>query len=122
MNVETGTEAAQFPDKEYINGIFVAVYSDDDLHTVSPMPRAIGFCITLHSSWHLSTTSMCIANVLKCSFLHNILSILSLLYKIHILFWVFWVGYYNNFNFYVYVRCLGFLAMDKVVHFFTSPE
>jgi hypothetical protein len=26
MTVEIGTEAAQFPDKEYINGIFVAVY------------------------------------------------------------------------------------------------
>ncbi len=26
MNVETGTEAAQFPEKEYINWIFVAVY------------------------------------------------------------------------------------------------
>ncbi len=25
MNVEIGTEAAQFPEKEYINGIFVAV-------------------------------------------------------------------------------------------------
>ncbi len=25
MNVETGTEAAQFPEKEYITGIFVAV-------------------------------------------------------------------------------------------------
>ncbi len=25
MNVEIGTEAMQFPDKEYINGIFVAV-------------------------------------------------------------------------------------------------
>jgi hypothetical protein len=25
-NVEIGTEAAQFPEKEYINGIFVAVY------------------------------------------------------------------------------------------------
>jgi hypothetical protein len=28
MNVETGTEAAQFPEKEYINGIFVAVRLD----------------------------------------------------------------------------------------------
>jgi hypothetical protein len=28
MNVEIGTEAAQFPEKEYINGIFVAVRSD----------------------------------------------------------------------------------------------
>ncbi len=27
MNVETGTEAVQFPEKEYINGIFVAVYT-----------------------------------------------------------------------------------------------
>ncbi len=25
MNVEIGTEAAQFPEKEYVNGIFVAV-------------------------------------------------------------------------------------------------
>jgi hypothetical protein len=25
MNVEIGTEAAQFPEKEYINGIFAAV-------------------------------------------------------------------------------------------------
>jgi hypothetical protein len=28
MNVEIGTEAAQFPEKEYINGIFLAVYTD----------------------------------------------------------------------------------------------
>jgi hypothetical protein len=27
MSVEIGTEAAQFPEKEYINGIFVAVYT-----------------------------------------------------------------------------------------------
>jgi hypothetical protein len=26
MNVEIGAEAALFPEKEYINGIFVAVY------------------------------------------------------------------------------------------------
>jgi hypothetical protein len=26
INVEIGTEAAQFPEKDYINGIFVAVY------------------------------------------------------------------------------------------------
>ncbi len=26
MNVEIGTEAAQFPEKEYINGIALAVY------------------------------------------------------------------------------------------------
>jgi hypothetical protein len=27
MNLEIGTEAAQFPEKEYINGIFVAVHA-----------------------------------------------------------------------------------------------
>jgi hypothetical protein len=27
MNVEIGAEAAPFPEKEYIKGIFVAVYS-----------------------------------------------------------------------------------------------
>jgi hypothetical protein len=26
MNVKIGTEAAQFPEKEYINGIFLAVW------------------------------------------------------------------------------------------------
>jgi hypothetical protein len=26
VNMEIGTEAAQFPEKEYINGIFVAVH------------------------------------------------------------------------------------------------
>jgi hypothetical protein len=26
LNVKIGTEAAQFPEKEYINGIFLAVY------------------------------------------------------------------------------------------------
>ncbi len=29
MNVEIGTEAVQFPEKEYINGIFVAVWAWD---------------------------------------------------------------------------------------------
>jgi hypothetical protein len=27
MNVEIGAEAAQFPEKEYINGIFVAMHN-----------------------------------------------------------------------------------------------
>jgi hypothetical protein len=30
MNVEIGTEAAQFPEKEYINMIFVAVHGEAD--------------------------------------------------------------------------------------------
>jgi hypothetical protein len=32
MNVETGTEAAQFPEKEYINGIFLAVLGPGITH------------------------------------------------------------------------------------------
>jgi hypothetical protein len=31
MNVEIGTEAAQFPEKEYINGIFLAVQASGQI-------------------------------------------------------------------------------------------
>jgi hypothetical protein len=31
MNVEIGTEATQFPEKEYINGTFVAVYPSTEM-------------------------------------------------------------------------------------------
>jgi hypothetical protein len=34
MNVEIGTEAAQFPEKEYINGIFVSVHTDSEPYTI----------------------------------------------------------------------------------------
>jgi hypothetical protein len=44
MNVEIGTEAAQFPEKEYINGNFVAVWLGKDCTPAS-------FCQPyLHSS------------------------------------------------------------------------
>jgi hypothetical protein len=32
MYVEIGTEAAQFPEKEYMNGIFVVVYNHDSVY------------------------------------------------------------------------------------------
>jgi hypothetical protein len=36
MNVEIGTEAAHFPEKKYINGIFLAVYPTNiPLYTMS---------------------------------------------------------------------------------------
>jgi hypothetical protein len=39
MNVEIGTETAQFPEKEYINGIFVAVLSNHSGFFVNfPLP------------------------------------------------------------------------------------
>jgi hypothetical protein len=39
MNVETGAEAAQFPEKEYINGIAVAVYKVEDRRSGAEMHR-----------------------------------------------------------------------------------
>ncbi len=39
MNVEIGTEAAQFPEKEYIIGIFLAVQS------ISPLERSVQWTI-----------------------------------------------------------------------------
>jgi hypothetical protein len=33
MNVEIGTEAAQFPEKEYLNGIFLAVLYSEERYT-----------------------------------------------------------------------------------------
>jgi hypothetical protein len=35
MNVEIGTEGTQFPEKKYINGIFVAMYSICSLRVLS---------------------------------------------------------------------------------------
>jgi hypothetical protein len=36
MNVDIGTEAAQFPAKEYIKGIFLAVQQSEELSLSSP--------------------------------------------------------------------------------------
>jgi hypothetical protein len=36
MNVEIGIEAAQFPEKEYINGNFIAVQGVDVVTTEDP--------------------------------------------------------------------------------------
>jgi hypothetical protein len=37
MNVEIGTKAAQFPEKEYLNGVFVAVWMMA-MHTLQYQP------------------------------------------------------------------------------------
>ncbi len=45
MNVEIGTEAAQFPEKEYKNGIFIEVYPTLDavrLKSVAIIKSKIG--------------------------------------------------------------------------------
>jgi hypothetical protein len=41
MNVEIGTEAAQFPEKEYINGIFVAVQGKKLKYLIQTTPCAL---------------------------------------------------------------------------------
>jgi hypothetical protein len=43
MNVEIGAEAAQFPEKEYINGIAVAVYDTRSLRLGLYFPKESGF-------------------------------------------------------------------------------
>ncbi len=46
MNLEIGTEAAQFPEKEYINGIFIAVYN-------------IEYCIILSITYSEALFALC---------------------------------------------------------------
>jgi hypothetical protein len=48
MNVEIGTEAAQFPEKEYINGIAVAVYNSTTAKKGNPAfnPRSVKMSLT----------------------------------------------------------------------------
>jgi hypothetical protein len=46
MNVEIGAEAALFPEKEYINGIFVAVY--DVLHFLYMFCRLYVHSVSSH--------------------------------------------------------------------------
>jgi hypothetical protein len=41
MNVEIGTEAAQFPEKEYINGIFVAAQAEKLKYLIQTTPCAL---------------------------------------------------------------------------------
>ncbi len=51
MNVESGSEAAQSPEKEYINGIFFAVHT-----VVAPSKRAAFQMIIDHTAlWNYGT-------------------------------------------------------------------
>jgi hypothetical protein len=43
MNVEIETEAAQCPEKEFINGIFVAVWDQDDKMVTIKIPKEFSF-------------------------------------------------------------------------------
>jgi hypothetical protein len=55
MNVEIGTEAALFPEQEYIKGIFFAVYAIQakKWNTMVSLPTLISFIFDGHYSTHL---------------------------------------------------------------------
>jgi hypothetical protein len=54
MNVEIGTEATQFPEKEYINGIFLAVYTTRGAICSKVLPEKIYLCLaSIAMSGHL---------------------------------------------------------------------
>jgi hypothetical protein len=60
MNVEIETESAQFPEKEYINGVFLAVQYSAVIYLSMPMPKPscaiLEFYIGVHSnSTHFNT-------------------------------------------------------------------
>ncbi len=48
VNVEIGTEAAQFPEKKYINGIFVAVWGPQTLELYSGVVHLFTFSLSLY--------------------------------------------------------------------------
>jgi hypothetical protein len=57
MNVEIGAEAAQFPEKEYINGIAVAVHNACRLSTIT----------TSHKFFTFNVVVVRLTNVLYCT-------------------------------------------------------
>jgi hypothetical protein len=57
MNVEIGAEAAQFPEKEYINGIAVAVYEEFVLRKL-PLFKLHAGAITLGYPCRLPITDL----------------------------------------------------------------
>jgi hypothetical protein len=59
MNVEFGTEAAQFPEKEFINGIFLAVV---DTVECTPRPQQAGVKIpsSLNAREGLGISNLCV--------------------------------------------------------------
>ncbi len=56
MNVEIGAEVALFPEKEYINGIFVAVQSEGPVVSSSN-----------HSAWPLNIPTLYLHNYTRIS-------------------------------------------------------
>jgi hypothetical protein len=58
MNVETGTEATQFPEKVYINGIFVAVRKEIHKKSVQKDIRKKKYAVLSHDFCNSSTDAL----------------------------------------------------------------
>jgi hypothetical protein len=54
MNVEIGTEAAQFPEKEYINWIFVAVNKAVNIDALSLYSYKRNIILNIMNDLHVS--------------------------------------------------------------------
>jgi hypothetical protein len=59
MDVEIGTEAAQFPEKEYINVIFLAVY-----RTLHPIKERITDLIQFKPNVIVAKSLLCVATLI----------------------------------------------------------
>ena len=59
MNVEFGTEAAQFPEKEYIDEIFLAMCKIQDVRNGSARRRKVMLCRQIRREY-LSDSISCI--------------------------------------------------------------
>jgi hypothetical protein len=58
MNVEIGAEAAQFPEKEYINGIAVAVY---DMKGLDDSVVIVGYTLNTRIKFSASVFYGCVS-------------------------------------------------------------
>ncbi len=104
MNVEIGTEAAQFPEKEYINGIFLAVCAV--LFTLSAKLVLVYESNWCRSSLRHSLTCACLS-LCSCPvlFLSCPVPVLFLLVSLYLIFFT----------------CLSALVFSTIAYLFVCP-
>ncbi len=65
MNVEIGTEDALFPEKEYINGIFVAVYKGNSNRLHIRIRKSCLYDLLTKKGWHFNFKLFCTVQTKK---------------------------------------------------------